>query len=337
MKGIFRIFTALILLASMISCQLIPSAHEHDFSETVLIRNASCTECGEVMLVCACDAVKSVTVPPLGHVYGEWIIKKEATYTDSGIKYRLCTCGLRETVTVDVLRPVFDEEFDGTALNRDSWTLCPEWIRHDGGSIWKNGMTSLDGEGHLVLRAEWDEANRRVNCGAIRSKGLFEYGYGYFEASIKLPVAAGVWGAFWINCGNIGGIDGSAADGVEIDVIESIHNENGYYNAALHWDGYAAAHKYVHSGSMSDHDIYDGEFHLFAVERSESGYTFYIDNQVVWQVKTYQCAPCPEPGFLELSLEATYEAGAGTEASINALPVEMLVDYVRVYEKNPYT
>ena len=336
MKKTVKLITALLLIYSLVSCALIPSEHIHDFGTGEVVKAAGCTEYGEMLYTCSCQLIKSEIIPPLGHVYGEWITKKEATYYETGSKYRVCTCGTVENAVIDVLQPVFVENFDGTVLNRNNWSLCPEWIRHDGGSIWDYSMTSLDGEGHLVLRAEWDEKNGRVKCGAIRSKGLFEYGYGYYEASIKFPVATGIWGAFWINCGNINLIDGSASDGVEIDVIETIYNDQGYYNAALHWDGYDSAHKSVTSGRLSDYDIYDGNFHLFALERTKRGYTFYIDGKVIWNVYSYQCAPCPELGFLELSLEGTYEVGAGTEASLNDLPAEMLVDYVKVYEKNPY-
>lgn len=335
MRKFIKYTISLLLILSLFSCDIRDKAHEHTFDIESTAFGATCTEEGLLVLGCKCGEITSATIPPLGHEYGEWVIEKEATYTEEGVKSRTCKCGATERITVDMLRPVFEENFDGTTLNKNVWEKCPEWVRHDGGSIWDNRMSSLDGEGHLVLRAEWDAENNRVNCGAIRSKGLFEYGYGYFEASIKLPVITGVWGAFWINCGNISSVDGSAADGVEIDVIESIYNDLGYCNSALHWDGYYSAHQEVNSGHMT-YDIYDGNFHLFAVERTEKGYVFYIDGVVVWRVYPYQCAPCPEPGFLELSLEATYNVGAGSEACLDTLPVEMIVDYVRVYETNPY-
>ena len=335
MKKILKPIAALLLILTLTSCDIIIGVHTHSFEKQSIIEPATCTESGLALCECSCGEIKNEIIYAKGHSFGEWITEKEATYTESGIKYRTCKCGECERVAVDMLRPVFVENFDGDTLNRSNWSKCPEWIRHDGGSVWSYDMTSLDGEGHLVLKAVWDEANQRAKCGAIRSKGLFEYGYGYYEASIKLPVACGVWGAFWINCGDIARVDGSAADGVEIDVIESIYNDKGYCNSALHWDGYYSEHKQANSGHMT-YDIYDGEFHLFAVDRTPTAYIFYIDNVEVWRVYPYECTPCPEPGFLELSLEATYEAGVGSEASLSALPVEMLVDYVKVYEKNPY-
>ena len=128
----------------------------------------------------------------------------------------------------------------------------------------------------------------------------------------------------------------TAADGVEIDIIESINNERGAYNLALHYDGYGEYLKSVKTGLIYDFNIYDGEFHLFALDRTANGYVFYIDGQEQWRVTPQECAPCAEDGYMKLTLEAAEWAGAGTSEAIASLPAEMLVDFVKVYSKNPY-
>ena len=229
---------------------------------------------------------------------------------------------------------LFEDNFDGTELNYDNWELCPEWERQGNFCIWDNEMTSLDGAGHLVLRAEWDAENSRVRSGAVRTNGCFWGDYGYYEASIKFPVAPGTWGAFWMMCGDVSGEDFGAEDGVEIDIIESIGNDWGASNHALHWDGYGDAHKQVNSGELY-YSIYDGNFHTFGLERTEEAYVFYIDGKESWRVTPDQCEPCPEYGYMKLTIEAAEWAGAGSDACIGALPGEMLVDYVRVYREKP--
>ena len=230
---------------------------------------------------------------------------------------------------------LFEDNFDGDTLDDDKWERCPEWERQGGLDVWDNEMSFLDGEGHLVLRAEWDADAARVKSGAVRTNGCFSSGYGYYEASIKFPYAPGTWGAFWMMCGNVSGVDGSAADGVEIDIIESIGNDWGACNSALHWDGYGDDHKQVSSGELYNHGIYDGEFHTFALERTADGYIFYIDGKETWRAAPDMCAPCPVDGYLKLTVEAADWAGAGKDASINALPADMVVDYVRVYKEKP--
>ncbi len=228
---------------------------------------------------------------------------------------------------------LFEDNFEGTTLNNKKWQRCPEWVR-GGKSFWKDELSYLDGEGHLVLRMEWDEETELVNCGAVRTLGRFEAGYAYYEASIKFPVAPGTWGAFWMIAGDVSGEKNGAKDGVEIDIVESINNEVGKYNHALHWD-YDAL-KSFGPKKIVDINIYDGEFHTFGLLRSEEYYVFYVDGQISSVVSEFDgCDPCAEDGYLKLTCEAAEWAGAGTEESIKSLPAEMIVDYVRVYKEKP--
>ena len=230
---------------------------------------------------------------------------------------------------------LFEDNFDGGKLDTTKWQRCPEWDRQGGSCVWDDDLSGVDGEGNLVIRAEWDETEKRMRSGAVRTHGLFSAGYGYYEASIKFPYTPGAWGAFWMMAGNVAAEDGSAADGVEIDIIESIGNDWGACNHALHWDGYGAAHKNVGSGELKNHNIYDGEFHTFGLLRSEDGYVFYIDGKETWNVSADKCDPCPENGYMKLTVESAEWAGAGSAKAIKALPAEMLVDYVRVYSDLP--
>ncbi len=316
--------------------QIIPSIG-HTFGEWTVIENATCTDSGMETSVCTlCEKSEEKIIAATGHRFGKWTTIQDATYFEIGSKMRSCSCGECETADIPCLSKLFEDDFAGEYLDNRKWEKCPEWDRQGGASKWNNDMSYLDGNGHLVIRAEWDEENDRVVCGGVRTEGLFAGGYGYYEASIKFSVAEGVWGAFWIQCGNVNNVDGSAKDGVEIDVIESIHNENGVFNSALHYDGYGKDHVQVHSGYLSKIDIYDGNFHTFAVERNEKGYIFYVDGIETWRVSSSACDPCPELGYLKLTVEAAEWAGSGSNSCIDALPIEMLVDYVRVYPENPY-
>ncbi len=229
---------------------------------------------------------------------------------------------------------LFEDSFDGTALDSAKWAPCPDWVRQDGLSVWDKRLVHLNGEGQLVLRAEWDEAAGRVRAGAVRTMGLFSAGYGYYEALIRFPSAPGIWGAFWMMCGDVSHEGNGARDGVEIDIIETIANERGASNSALHWDGYAGAHQSLTSGEYG-FDIYDGRFHTFGLDRTSEGYRFYVDGVLAWQVMDGRCSPCPENGYMKLTLESAAWAGGGTDACKLVLPAEMQVDYVRVYSSRP--
>lgn len=223
---------------------------------------------------------------------------------------------------------LFFDDFDGDALDETKWSVCPRQERH-GGSFWLPENVSLDGEGHLVLSATEPTYKDMLNCGAIRSKKKFENAYGYYEASIRFPVLRGSWGAFWLYGDGVTSEADEGRDGTEIDIIESIYNESGTSNSALHWDGYGDAHRTT-SKSYYNTDIYDGEFHTFALEWTETEYVFYIDGEEMW--RTDAGGICEVPLYMKLSMEAATWAGI---VDTEKLPQEMLVDYVLVTREKP--
>ncbi len=229
---------------------------------------------------------------------------------------------------------LFEDNFDGTELDETKWERCPEWDRQGGMDVWDNDMSYLDGNGNLILRAEWDETEGKLHSGAIRTNGCYSEAFGYYEASVKFPTAPGIWGAFWMMVGAVGSEENGALDGVEIDIIESINANNGVCNHAIHWDGYGDKHQQIASEPTGVH-IYDGEFHTFGLERTEDAYVFYVDGTETWRVAEDTCTICPEDGYMKLTVEGAEWAGLGTAESIAALPVEMVVDYVRVYREKP--
>ena len=223
---------------------------------------------------------------------------------------------------------VFTDDFDGTEIDFTKWRYAPEWTRNDY-CYWSNSMSVTDGEGHLATKMEWDAERNSLKSGALWSAA--DYGYGYYEASIKFPQAYGTWGAFWMMCGDVWAE--SAVDGVEIDIVESINNQDGIYNHNLH-SNYGNLNS-LNPTNLYTADIYDGEFHRFGVLRSENGYFFYVDGKISSIAPYYIYEPCPVPGRMELTVEAADWAGAGTEECLAQLPSAMLTDYVRVWETMP--
>jgi beta-glucanase (GH16 family) len=223
---------------------------------------------------------------------------------------------------------LFEDNFDGLNIDGTKWEKCPEWERQ-GASQWENNNSYVE-SGNLVLKISPHDARENyVYTGAIRSKGLFERRYGYFEARIKFPVFQGTWGAFWLMYGSGSIVDGSGRDGTEIDIIESIFNQEGKANSALHWDGYGDGHK-SEGKTYSGTNIYNGDFHIFALEWKAEEYIFYIDNVEKW--RTTAGGVCQVPLYMKLTVEAAPWAGS---IDMNGLPEFMLVDYVKVYDRRP--
>lgn len=220
---------------------------------------------------------------------------------------------------------VWEDQFEGDRLDKTKWRLAPEWKRQDIGGYWCDGMTEVT-DGKLLLHADIAPDGTPVS-GAIRSKGVFEQAFGYFECRLKWHKTTGFWGAFWMMCGEVTRVDGSAVSGVEIDIIESGERARGSVNHALHWDGYGDAHKQI-AKIIPEPDQYDGEFHTYALQWTKDAYVFFIDGKESF--RTAECGICDKPGYLKLTTEfGTWAAPIVKEK----LPDTVTVDYVKVYRE----
>ena len=219
----------------------------------------------------------------------------------------------------------FEDEFDGDALDGKKWALCPEWKRQDVGGYWRNSEVEVR-DGNLWLRARIDDDGTPVS-GAVRTLGLFEQAYGYFECRMMFPATTGFWGAFWMMCGNVGAEDGTAVSGAEIDIIETGECARKGVNHAIHWDGYGSAHKSVSKILPRRSDLYEG-WHTYGFQWTPDEYIFYIDGEETW--RTSEPGICEQPGYMKL----TTEFGSWAAPIVpEELPDYCRIDWVRAWRE----
>ena len=229
-----------------------------------------------------------------------------------------------KTINGKQWQATFVDDFDGTSLDLKKWAYCPNWVRDD--CVWTNDHAYVNGDGFLILRASGDQYPYKA--GAIRTKGLFEQAYGYYEIRCQLTPIAGINPAFWLMCDAAGAVGTKGGkDGAEIDIIEAPYRNRHIVQHAVHWDGYGSAHGTANK-EIYKWNIYEG-FHTFALEWNTDEYVFYIDGKETW--RTTAGGVCAVPTYLKLTLGI-----GGWTGKLNAmqLPVDaMVIDYVRVYEQ----
>ena len=248
---------------------------------------------------------------------------------------------------------LFYDDFSGDSLDLTKWQN-PVYYQHDrqGNSKWEPRNVSVK-NGVLNLRfAKENDDNNFITTSAVRSKGEFENTYGYYEAKIKYPNRSGAWGAFWLHNDSVNIIGNGGIDGTEIDIIElSRVHENGS-NSALHWDGYNEAHKsygkdasYNTKDYPNEENLFDGNWHLYALEWTPSSYTVFIDGKVMWKATNDDLAAvesgiCQNPLYIKLSIESSaptngtdWNMGWGGPVDPGTWEEVMEVDYVVVYDR----
>jgi len=220
---------------------------------------------------------------------------------------------------------VWEDDFSGNTLDETKWQHCPEWDRCNGECKWSDQDAYVDGEGNLVLSVT--RRDERIRVGAVRTKGLYEETFCYFEIRCRVPVIKGGWCAFWMMPANGMHVGDGGRDGAEIDIFESIMAERDLVSHALHWDGYGEeSGEDVHI-MQNRPDVYEG-FHTYAVLWNEEEYVFYIDDVETW--RTNSGGVMQVPAYMKITLEA---AGWSGNISEEELPKYMIVDYVRVYKQ----
>jgi beta-glucanase (GH16 family) len=124
------------------------------------------------------------------------------------------------------------DEFDGTKLDETKWNRLGDHV-HKGG-WWLKEDAYLSGQGTLLLRTKMD--GDRFTCGALDTRGKFEYAFGYYVARLKMPKQPGHWPAFWLQTRKMTTVGDEGRDGTEIDIVE-LPWRDGRITMNLHWDG----------------------------------------------------------------------------------------------------
>lgn len=237
----------------------------------------------------------------------------------------------------------WSDEFNGSGDPDGRKWDRPEYNRRNNDSgpdgWWLKEDSFLDGRGNLVLRAK-KISNRNADndpfdysTGSVRSVGRFEQRYGRFEIRCRMPTQPGWWVAFWLMSGGVGHVDGSGADGTEIDIMEGF-GWTDRINHALHWDGYGEEHR-SEARVFSVQGIRRG-FHTFALEWTEKEYVFFVDSAETWRNSAGGVSKVPE--YVKITAELSTESrvigpGWQNDPERAVFPDSFFVDYVRVYRR----
>jgi len=266
-------------------------------------------------------------------------------------------------VPTDGYKLVWEDDFNGTELNRKYWNVE---VNGDGGG---NGELQYYSDrpqnvkvenGNLVLTAVRENyRGKSFTSGRINSNKKVVFGKGKIEARIKFPkTEKGLWPAFWM-MGNDYNENGWPKCG-ETDIIEMGH-KNGwvspnqsdrYFNGALHWGpAWDVTANQEHTFN-APYSLQDGTYHTLTCVIDDEHINMYLDdtynyfsfdlstdrnNPDDWY-NTYSVFTKDQFILFNLAVGGTLFPGISNAGEVSALPnandqASMYVDYVRVYQK----
>lgn len=246
------------------------------------------------------------------------------------------------TVDMSKFTLVFEDEFDGDAINLDVWTHYRQGVRK--GGYWDKDQAFLR-DGNLVIRSEY-KADGKYGAGfytdRIDTRRKYEQTYGYFECRCILPAAEGLWSSFWMSSENIGnGTPGT--QGTEIDVFESplyyrgrLGLNNNLVTSNLHYGGYELGHRYRNVTITRVNNPYT-EYNTYGVEWNPDGYIFYVNGRETGRSSFGGVSEVPEYMLLSTEFDGVdgkpFHGWSGiARENAKDLPAEFVVDYVRAYQ-----
>ena len=248
---------------------------------------------------------------------------------------------------------IWNDEFDAPAGSPPD---PAKWTFDLGGEGWGNQEweyytdqpenAATDGAGSLVIRAieVAEDDTRSLNCwygpckytsARILTRERFDFTYGRVEARLKLPYGNGIWPAFWMLGSDIAAVGWPNCG--EIDIMENIGREPDKVYGTVHGPGYSGANGISHSYALPAGQTFKDDFHVFALEWDEAEIRWYMDDElygVLPKERFSESRPWvfDHPFFLILNV-AVGGAWPGYPDETSTFPQEMLVDYVRVYQK----
>lgn len=246
---------------------------------------------------------------------------------------------------------VWEDEFEGTEINRDNWNI--EVNANGGGNGEKQYYTDRQENlrvenGCLIIEARKEtygtgSSQREYTSGRMQTKGKREFAYFKSEARIWLPSGQGTWPAFWMM-----GNKGSWPTCGEIDIMEHVGSQPKMISHALHTRN-ANGTKGNNWNVRNDIEGVEGAWHIYTVEVLKSymfgrdAIRFYVDGEVTAitseSTDTHDFEKWPfynDSGYdnkfyiiLNLALGGSWGGSINTDI----FPVQMKVDWVRVYQK----
>ncbi len=237
---------------------------------------------------------------------------------------------------------VWEDNFDGQELDNTKWNrqtepagrFNDEWQRYT--SDTQNAFVK---DGYLTLQANHHSNEHGLNqysSARLNTAGKGEWQYGRIVARIKLPKGEGVWPAFWTLGANIdeNGGDTPWPKTGEIDILELYGSkDDAVIEGNMHYYDNGHAHMGAVAYKLKD-GIFAEDFHEFELQ--------WGPQQLIWKVdgNTFHSVRIDKPEmtefhhkhFLLLNI-AIGGKWAGRPDDTTPFPVQMVVDWVKVYQQ----
>jgi beta-glucanase (GH16 family) len=190
----------------------------------------------------------------------------------------------------------FSDEFNDNKVDTSKWTVENTTKKRIDITLFADSNQVEEINGNIYINySKSTISDTAYNAGRFNSQRKYATTYGFFECRMHVVKPNGHQTAFWmmpndkIGMHSTQGVDGTANDGAEIDIVEGTKADA--YSLGLHWDGYGKpAHK-SNGGLIKVPNMHDTEYHIFGFEWAPTYLKFYLDGKVVREMNDPKLIP----------------------------------------------
>jgi beta-glucanase (GH16 family) len=218
-----------------------------------------------------------------------------------------------------------------------------KWNYDIGGNGWGNNElqyytdrmeNARVADGHLIIETKKETySGRNYTSARLLTKNKAQWTFGKFEIRAKLPSGIGTWPAIWLL---------AAADPLrwpddgELDIMEEVGFNPNVIHGTVHNKLYNGANG-LQKGSTTTIPDAQTAFHVYSMEWTPTVITWAVDDHIFF---TYDQASYPGEAWpynkdffmiLNVAIGGNWGGKEGVDDSI--FPQQMLIDYVRVYQR----
>ena len=245
---------------------------------------------------------------------------------------------------------MWEDNFNGTSLNMEDWNIElhePGWVNNELQQYTASSDNIYVKDGMLIIQAiKHTNADGEVTytSGRVNTQNKHDYKYGKFEVKAKVPNGKGFLPAFWMMPTDEN-LYGQWPKCGEIDIMEVLGDCTNKTYSTLH---FGEPHTQKQGSYTLENGDFSEEFHVFMCEWEPGLMKFYMDDKLVYEMNDWFTK---KPGFGEITYPAPYDQpfymilnlavggnwpGNPDDTTAFGENARLMVDYVRVYQKDVY-
>lgn len=240
------------------------------------------------------------------------------------------------------MKLVWEDEFNGTALNEGDWTFeigdgCPSncgWGNNELEYYQQANTTVVDG--FLTIEARRESiGEKQYTSSRIKTQGKIKMKYGRVDVRAKLPEGQGIWPAIWMLGESIDSVGWPRCG--EIDIMEMIGGkgrEKTVHGTAHWWDDESSRHQYIGGQLDLKEQTYADAFHVFSIVWDATKIVWLVDDAPYYELSISVAEKNEfKSEFFFLMNVAVGGNWPGNPTETTKFPQRMVVDYIRVFQE----